>query len=252
MGAADDAAYYDTLIDELFKGREDDEVIATDRTTLVRTITKLAKGIEKGYGKKLSTIDYTTPDDGTLKAMVKNVYEFSGAKNHAQMKALNEALRDGTRIRSFEEFKQKAMIILNDFNVRHIKVEYQHAIAASTMVRKWEEFPEGALLKYETAGDDRVRPDHELLDGVVAKKESTFWDDNYPPLDWGCRCTVYEVLNQKETDLSKIAFPERHKGFGYNVGKTGVIYSKDSKYFVGCPADVLATATNLIDKNEPE
>ena len=146
LSKADDE-YYARLIDELFAGRNNDEVIATDRTTLVKTVTQLTRGIEEGYGKKLSEVDYSTPDDGMLKAMEKNVYEFAAAKNYQQMKALNEALRDGKRLKSFEEFKRDASAIIDEYQVRYLKAEYNHAVAASQMCRKWQDFPPGALLQ---------------------------------------------------------------------------------------------------------
>ena len=238
------------MIDNLFEGRQNNEVIATDRTTLVRTITKLSKGIEKGFGRKLSSINYTTPDDGVLKAMVKNVYEFSGAKNYSQMVELNNALRDGDKIRSYEDFKKLAQKILNDYNVRHLKAEYQHAIMSSQAAARWAKFPDGCLLQFQTAGDERVRESHAILDGIVAKKESSFWLKYYTPLDWGCRCIVIEVLNKAETDLTKIALPTLPKGFGNNVGIDGVVYSKDSSYFNGCPSEVLVDTALLIKKKK--
>ena len=54
-------------------------------------------------------------------------------------------------------------------------------------------------LVYHTVGDDRVRPDHAKLDGLVLPVDDPFWETHYPPWDWGCRCTV-SGMTQLEHD----------------------------------------------------
>lgn len=41
---------------------------------------------------------------------------------------------------------------------------------------------------YQTMGDNRVRPAHAALEGLVLPASSPFWDTHFPPWDWGCRC----------------------------------------------------------------
>lgn len=47
--------------------------------------------------------------------------------------------------------------------------------------------------QYITVGDENVRPDHALLDGVIRPAGDAFWDQYYPPWDYGCRCTVVSL-----------------------------------------------------------
>lgn len=44
--------------------------------------------------------------------------------------------------------------------------------------------------EYSAVGDDRTRPSHRALDGVTYPADHPFWDQYYPPWDFGCRCTV--------------------------------------------------------------
>lgn len=44
--------------------------------------------------------------------------------------------------------------------------------------------------QYLTAGDGKVRPEHEALDGMILPADDPFWDTHYPPWDFGCRCLV--------------------------------------------------------------
>lgn len=44
--------------------------------------------------------------------------------------------------------------------------------------------------EYSAVGDDRTRASHRALDGVIYPADHPFWDQYYPPWDFGCRCTV--------------------------------------------------------------
>lgn len=59
--------------------------------------------------------------------------------------------------------------------------------------------PETTHLQYLTMEDERVRPAHRALDGVVLPKDDPFWEDHLPPWDWGCRCRV-RPLNARQVD----------------------------------------------------
>jgi SPP1 gp7 family putative phage head morphogenesis protein len=42
--------------------------------------------------------------------------------------------------------------------------------------------------QYLATEDDRVRPTHLALNGIILPKTDPFWDDHTPPWEWGCRC----------------------------------------------------------------
>jgi SPP1 gp7 family putative phage head morphogenesis protein len=44
--------------------------------------------------------------------------------------------------------------------------------------------------EYSAVGDDRTRPTHMALDGLVYPANHPFWDSYYPPWDFRCRCSV--------------------------------------------------------------
>jgi len=48
--------------------------------------------------------------------------------------------------------------------------------------------------EYVTVGDDRVRFEHEALDGAAYPKEHAFWQTNWPPNGYNCRCDVLELF----------------------------------------------------------
>lgn len=52
--------------------------------------------------------------------------------------------------------------------------------------------------KYVTAGDDRVRPTHDALEGVTLPKDHPFWTMFYPPNGWNCRCQAIPLFEPVE------------------------------------------------------
>ena len=55
----------------------------------------------------------------------------------------------------------------------------------------------GEYFRYKAVLDRRTRPSHAKLHGMILPKTHKFWEKNYPPNDWGCRCRV-QVLTQSE------------------------------------------------------
>lgn len=55
----------------------------------------------------------------------------------------------------------------------------------------------GEYFRYIAVLDNKTRPAHAKLHGLILPKTHKFWDKNYPPNDWGCRCEV-QVLNEFE------------------------------------------------------
>lgn len=55
----------------------------------------------------------------------------------------------------------------------------------------------GEYFRYKAVLDRRTRPGHAKLHGMILPKTHKFWEKNYPPNDWGCRCQV-QVLTQYE------------------------------------------------------
>lgn len=53
------------------------------------------------------------------------------------------------------------------------------------------------FLMYVTFRDDRVRPNHAIMEGVVSPQGSTFWTINYPPNGHLCRCIARALSRQQ-------------------------------------------------------
>ena len=67
------------------------------------------------------------------------------------------------------------------------------------------QFGEQTFLEYNAVGDSRTREEHEERSGTVLPIDDEWWDDNYPPLDYQCRCWVTE---HTESTLARYGLSE--------------------------------------------
>ncbi|HMQ77127.1 MAG TPA: DUF935 family protein [Flavobacteriales bacterium] len=184
----------------------------------------------------LEVRDQQAPDRAQLERWLDhNVYVFSALKTHHQLKAASDELHDDKgQVRPFTQFKESFKAINDRFNVRHLRAEYQHAVASTQMAERWLDIQRDKEvlpnLRFDTAGDDRVRPAHALLDGIVRPVDDPFWDTHYPPLAWGCRCDVNQTAEDVSGELPEglARVPAMFRG---NVGKTGIIFPESHPYY---------------------
>lgn len=71
--------------------------------------------------------------------------------------------------------------------------------------------------EYVTVGDDRVRPNHELLNGTRLPKDHAFWQENMPPNGYNCRCTVIEIFRDEKPRARKPHPPVKFGGKTYRA-----------------------------------
>jgi SPP1 gp7 family putative phage head morphogenesis protein len=95
-------------------------------------------------------------------------------------------------------------------------------------------------LQYVTVGDDRVRPEHAALDGVIKRADDPWWRKYYPPNGWGCRCLAVSLSEDelqaeglKVTSDEEIA--ETYAGLVPSSG--GAMPAVDAR-FVGDPDEL--------------
>lgn len=198
----------------------------------------IMKGVYNGFGKDSLSVVWGTPDFDMLKSLKENVYIFSAAKNYQQTREIGAMLHTDNGIKPFNEFKKEASKVFNTYNENYLKAEYNSAIAQARSASNWMEIEKDVetygQLQYETAGDGRVRPEHAALDGMIRPVNDKFWDTNYPPNSWNCRCVALQVNGLNNTDLrgrQKEINDAVHPLFKFNSGKEKIIFSKTHPYF---------------------
>jgi SPP1 gp7 family putative phage head morphogenesis protein len=205
------------------------------------TANKLVTGVNKGYGKTLKHIEYNSPEKGLLAHLQSNTFAFSAAKTFHQTIAMTEALRDGDRILPFGEFREKIGAIVTEWNENWLSTEYNTAIASGQTASDWARFQQekGSLpnLRYSTIGD--ACPICQPMDGIIQPVDDPFWDVNYPPQHFNCRCLCENVEEEdgaitpesQMESLSENLKELKSPVFDNNVGKTGQVFNADHPFF---------------------
>jgi len=66
------------------------------------------------------------------------------------------------------------------------------------MMESMDDAPYGQFI---SVLDQNTRPAHRALNGLVFRLDDPFWDTHWPPLDWGCRCSVRQLSDR---DVAKL------------------------------------------------
>jgi len=181
-------------------------------------------------------------------ALEQNSFYFSGFKTHHEMTEASQLMKgaDGT-FKPFEQFQRDVQRIDNTYNRSYLQAEYNFAVQSTQMAVKWKEWEKDGDdydLQYRTAGDDRVREEHAILDGTTLPPSDPFWNNYLPPLGWNCRCTTVQVRKDKyprSDSAEAIAKGQsctakpKQQIFRFNPGKQEKIFPPKHPYFPkGC------------------
>jgi hypothetical protein len=136
----------------------------------LETADRLVKSMLEGVAE--SKVIPTIADPNFIRALRNNAYVFSGAKTFQEVKTMSDFLIDENgEFRSFADFKKKAGVTFDQFNKHWLRTEMTQAHNTAEAASKWQQFEEEKeffpYLRYDTAGDERVRSSHKALDGVI-------------------------------------------------------------------------------------
>jgi SPP1 gp7 family putative phage head morphogenesis protein len=219
---------------------------------LLNEINKcLAASIAKGI--RNAKLKYEVPEE-MLYALRENVFVFSGMKTYHQLKEASQLLTTDTgEVKPFYRFKEDVQKINAAYNQRYLETEYGFALHSAQMAVKWNDYLQDGddyNLQYRTAGDDKVRADHDALNGTTLPMGDAFWSKYVPPLDWGCRCTIIQVIKDKYPESNSARAQELGNAattrisadgtnklsmFRYNPGHALKIFPQKHPYFPrGC------------------
>lgn len=172
------------------------DISGTWANLIVTEGLELFKGLSEGYGV---TADYDTPDTLALQLMEYNLFEFSASKTEARLAAMSDLLidKEALQIRSFSDFKALAEEQVSSFNNEWLQTEYNLSVAVGQNSAAFHRFMAEkdtvtAFVQYETAGDDLVRPAHDVLDGKIFNLNDPEAMKVWPPNGYGCRCEMLQ------------------------------------------------------------
>lgn len=197
-----------------------------------------------------------------VSALDNNAFIFSGFKTYHSLNEVGTSLTKEGKPKSFAEFKKDVQAIDLKYNQNYLYAEYNHAIHSSQMAVKWRDFEEDGDrydLQYRTANDEKVRAEHQRLNGVTLPPSDPFWTKYLPPNGWNCRCNVVQVRKDKyprsrseqalETGDQITAEPKQQM-FRFNAGKELKIYPDKHPYYKA-PKEVKDTVVELAKEEQP-
>lgn len=225
-----------SVIDDFLKQLYDGELKNGQLHTelYLETANKLTDALMEGIGRSYS---YDDPENQFFQWVRYNMYNFSAAKGFTEQEVFKEKMFDENgKLKSFSRFRADVKEINKLFNENYLHTEYNLVIASTQNGIKWIDLNRNGVqyLEYRTMGDDRVRPEHEALNGKVAAIDDPIWNTIYPPNDYGCRCTVLPALTAgTEPSQSEVndMFKKTKPIFKNNVGKGMIVWKNDHPYY---------------------
>lgn len=201
------------------------------------TADYLKKGLYKGWGKTMAEIKFGTPDLALVKQLRENIYIFSAAKTHSQVREMTDAIIKDDKVVPFAEFRKSADEIFQRYNEDWLRAEYNTAVGMARNAEAWqtfesekEQFP---MLKYNAVNDGNICEICEPLDGITLPVDDSFWDEFMPENHFNCRCLVEQYPAEEErTKETKVASainetkPLMTETFMMNPGKDKVIFKE--------------------------
>lgn len=244
-----DKRIFDTATKWLHKNKSFDAENLADGAPLA-LVNEINRVLKSAVKSGLSNgIKHEVPKALT-QALDRNVFVFSGLKVYHELKEASLLLKDENGgIKPYNTFRQEMTAIHQAYNVNHLEAEYNFATQTAQMAAKWNDFERDGDeydLQYRTAADEKVRASHYALHNTTLPPSDPFWNENMPPLDWNCRCTVVQVLKDKypqsnsaeavaqgrkaTTRLGKDGV-NRAAMFRFNPGKQRVIFPEKHPYY---------------------
>lgn len=156
----------------------------------------------------------------------------TGLAEEALVKLVSDAIREAlTQGSTLEVFRQRILPAIEKQGWHGSRVEnifrtnMQTAYAAGRYKKMQEVKKYRPYWQYIAIMDSRVRPSHAVLNGLVYPADHAFWDTNYPPNGFRCRCGV-RTLSARQVDAMNLTVQTKmpaqggaDAGFRSNPGK---------------------------------
>gem|GEM_PF-1185600 len=178
-------------------------------------------------------IDWSQEDIEALSAFRAQAFVVAGVTIDKGLDELKQNAEQAfTKGLTFQKWREN--IRIKGLSPFYLRTNFNTAINSAYQAREWNDlqsisdtFP---YLQYVCISDSRVREEHLSFNGVVYHQDDTFWNENYPPNGWNCRCTVRPLTEEDarqqprfEYDKSRL-INKTHKDFMTNVGKNHEIW----------------------------
>lgn len=115
--------------------------------------------------------------------------------------ALGEIAAKGGTVQDFHAAVRKLIgdASVDELNAFTLDTAFQTAMQKAYSAGRLQQMREPSMVEalpfwqYWTVGDMRVRPEHAVLDGFLARAIDPVWGKIYPPSGFNCRCSVVPI-----------------------------------------------------------
>lgn len=268
LAAGDMPAFDSSIFDRAMawlhknKGITPKQLIKGAPSELIGEINRiLSVGIDKGIA--MASLKYELPET-VIAALRQNTWVFSGMKTFHELQQASELLiTESGEVKSFDAFKLDVQVINDEYNLNYLNAEYNFAQQSAQTAARWQDYEKDGsryLLQFRTAGDSKVRADHEELNNTTLPLDDPFWNEYVPPLDWNCRCMVIQVGPDEKPSNSEDAISKgeaattnmvngvnKSEMFRFNPGKTLTIFPDKHPYMAreSSPKDIKDAQSEL-------
>ena len=157
-----------------------------DAERFIRDLTPVTKEVFNGLSAQYQRDAFTLAGTSDVR-LIEKIRDALGdiAKNGGTVEDFHAAVRKLTGDASIDE--------LNAFT---LDTAFNTAMQKAYSSGRLEQMREPSMMdalpfwQYWTVGDLRVRPEHAVLDGFLARAIDPVWGKIYPPSGFNCRCSV--------------------------------------------------------------
>ena len=218
------------------------------------TADKLKKGLYKGYGDTLLTVD-GIEQTKLLQNLRESVYIFSGAKTFNYVLSTKNLLIQNGKLATKEEFIEQALKINKLYNQTWLETEYNTCLGQGQVAEQWQDIQSTKeflpFIKYYATPTDLSDARCLKKNGLILPVDDPFWNENSPLTHYNCACKFQKMRKKEDNRKAPTDIEENDKGLRTNAGKTGVVFDKSHPYF-DVPKEFEKYAKNNFNFNIPK
>ena len=192
--------------------------------------------IKDAFGKDIIKFKKGSPERKLYEQLLFDAKNFAAHKSYRVVNEL-KALAQKFNKTGEEEFLTISQKIHNTQNGAYLQTEFNAFVATTQNAEQFLSYQKDKdifpYLRFQTVGDDRVRKEHKVLNGITLPIDHPFFDTHIPPLDHECRCElVQETKGARVTHEDKLKdLPNLPAEFAHNTAKTGRVYTDKHPYY---------------------
>jgi SPP1 gp7 family putative phage head morphogenesis protein len=143
--------------------------------------------------------------DGLTAQYRRDAFTMAGVADVRLIEKIRDALADAAKKgETIQEFRAAVHQLtaeagVEEMNAFTLDTAFQTAMQKAYSAGRLEQMREPHMVdalpfwQYWTVGDLRVRPEHAVLDGFLARAIDPVWGKIYPPSGFNCRCSVVPI-----------------------------------------------------------